>query len=87
MWSLDIQSSPDGPWETVASKPSVEACKSEARSYHRSQLARAYGYRIFDSLGRLYQFSLDNRGWRMQWEWGNLQAREHITPEYFQAHS
>ena len=88
MWELDISRDDGKTYETVARKPSAEACKTYARSLHRTPNGINPGiiYRLYARDGYMLQYlSYDNQSWRMIWGPGNLQPREsqqgqHINP-------
>lgn len=64
-WTLDWSNSNDTlGWRTIATKPSCDACKAEAKGYHKLGLYGAF--RIYDDLGRLYKCTVtrEGGGWR-----------------------
>lgn len=89
MWELDISRDDGKTYETVAKKPTAEACKTYARSMHRSPTGNVNSdiiYRLYSKSGECLQYlSYDNRSWRMIWGPGNLQPRasqqgHHVNP-------
>lgn len=77
MWELDIDQRDGKGFQSIARKPSAEACKSAARSHYRSCGAeRGCTYRIYSLGGQQLMFiSFDNKNERMSWHYGNLKPR------------
>lgn len=70
MWTLEKRAG--GDWGVLKSDmPSADRCRSLARSDYKTENGVAVGnsYRIISPMGNIYQVSMDNRTWRLNWKY------------------